>query len=249
MRLPPPADYLQKIEPTLRLHLFAEPDDLLKVLHHFHPGVKPEHILEWRARYRSKASHDDRRNMLMMEAERRAIVNYVDRMDAAGTPSREYRRTFDAYLLRPGFHRSRAISAATYVPSETTGDRHGWTLEEDTKLLAGGRVRDEEADESRLHHLTACLSPEPPEGLPDTPAEPSQEPTAQTETAPDPGPASDSLPGPAVSMNLGSGASVELSDDLSQAIIVLGGDGVEYSQKQLATVISRLTVVHDMMEV
>ena len=247
MRYPPPADYLRQIEPTLRLHLFADPAALLRLLGHYHPGVTADHISDWRMNYRLVAPLDDRNNMNIMEEERVVLVEEVQRLDDAGTPARKYRKHFDTLLRRPGFTRSRAISAGTWAPSSTNDDRHAWTLQEDLALLAGKAVRTLMADHNRRRHLDDALTPSQVVSGADTPQEPEVAATPPTEpvTAP---PEPDRTPGPAATVGLGGGVSAVVLDDLTEVSIQFGHAAVNYTKEQLATVVSRLVMVHDLME-
>ena len=247
MRLPPPTDYLRQATPYLKLHLFAHPDDLTTVINHFHPGVTPQHIMGWRTEYRTTAGLDDRRGMPVMEEERQAIVEQVERLDEFGTPARSYRSFFDAFLRRPGFHRSRAIACGT--SAAVGADRPAWTLQEDMGLLAGSDQRDDEADGRRNMYLNTLLTPYPHTtgGLqPEQPTLQPEQPTLQ----PDPPAMPDTAtPAPAAVIGVGNGVKAVVQDDLQQVFIELcGHGGVTYTKQQVATAITRLGLVHDMME-
>ena len=251
MRLPPPTDYLRQVTPYLKLHLFAQPSDLLTVINHFHPGVTQQDITDWRTEYRITSELDDRLGMPVMEEERQAIVEQVERLDGANTPARSYRRYLDAFLRRPGFHRSRAIMCGTTAPAGA--DRLAWTLQEDMGLLAGSDQRDDSADSRRNTYLNTLLTPYPPaaggqeqEQEPEQPALQPEQPTLQ----PDPPAMPDTAtPAPAAVIGVGNGVKAVVQDDLQQVFIELcGHGGVTYTKQQVATAITRLGLVHDMLE-
>lgn len=255
MRYPDPAAYLRYIAPHMKLHLFAAPADLVRVLRYYHPGVTEEHISEWRARYKVTAPKDDRNNMNMMAEERAAIIRHIDDFDANGISSRDYRPALETILKRPGFTRARAIMAGTWIPSATDEDRHAWTLQEDLQLLAGDDVRGSVPDHNRRMRLDSFLTPVIPAGESD-----SQDPLFDAPTAPqdavsapkdaDPAPAPQpEAPDPAAVIGVGNGVKAVVRDDLQHVFIELcGHGGVTYTKEQVATAISRLVMVHDLME-
>ena len=182
--------------------------------------------------------------MPVMDEERHAIVDQVERLDETNTPARSYRSFFDAFLRRPGFHRSRAITCGTTAP--VGADRTAWTLQEDMGLLAGSDQRDDAADSRRNTYLNNLLTPhhhaiEQPELEPELEPEPEQ---VEHPTAPVAEPAD-----PAAVIGLGSEVKAVIYDNLNEVFIELAGHGgVTYTKEQVATAISRLVLVHDMME-